>query len=265
MSRLFRYSSTRYATLAANPPHTFAQQHALNIYRSEAIYSFIPKNACSTMRTTLAIANGCIRDGRDFNWIHQNNATFAASLAELARAKYTFTILRCPFARLLSVYLDKFLNRNPVAWRYIDMHRRGIEMRDITFEYFVRSMCKASIRGGDIHWMPQVSFLVYERYDDYFAVEDMPHLVHTLKDRIDLDVVDARPLTRHGATGYRKLRKAQPFRLSPLELLNHKERGALPGIEAMYNDDLVDCVRRAYKSDIALYKRVLDRKHLFAD
>ena len=44
-----------------------------------------------------------------------------------------------------------------------------------------------------------------------------------------------------------------------------RKYGMTRDIEAMYNDELVDCVRRAYKSDIALYKRVLDRKHLFAE
>jgi hypothetical protein len=233
----------------------FAQRHALNIYPSESIYSFIPKNACSTMRTSLAIANGCIRDSSDFNWIHQNNDTFAANLSELSRAKYTFTILRCPFSRVLSVYLDKFLNRDRVAWKYIDLHNRTIDMEDVTFEFFVKSMSKNHIRNSDIHWMPQTSFLVYENYDDYFAFEDFPRLTEELKSRIGLELVDARPLTKHGSEGFRRLNKRSPFRKPPFELLGYKREGFLPTIKSMYTDELIQCVKRVYKADIALYKK----------
>lgn len=255
MPRLLRYSSASYANLRSNAQHMLAQRHALNIYASDAIYSFIPKNGCTSLRTTLAIANGCIRDASDFNWIHQNNDTFSANLAELARAKYTFTILRCPYSRLLSAYLDKFLNRNPVAWRYIDQHRRSINYDDVTFEFFVKSMGREAIRNGDIHWMPQVNFMVYENYDDVFAFEDFPGLVARLKEKIDLDVVDARPLTGHGREGFRRLARKTPFRLSPFELLAARKAGKLPTIKSMYSDEMKICVRRAYRKDLALYKK----------
>lgn len=262
MPRLLRYSSKSYDTLAANRQHAFAQQHALNIYPSDAIYSFIPKNACSTMRTTLAVANGCIKDGTDFNWIHQNNNTFAATLSELAKARYTFTILRCPYARLLSVYLDKFLDRTPQAWRYVELHKRAIDIEDITFEFFVKSMAKQQIRDSDIHWVPQEHFLVYEDYDDYFALEDVPAMAATLKAKIDLDLVDARPLTQHGADGYRRRSIANAYTKRPFELLTKKQAGTLPTLKSMYSEELVSCVRRAYRRDIALYKRKLGTKHL---
>ncbi|MDE0950290.1 MAG: sulfotransferase family 2 domain-containing protein [Halioglobus sp.] len=255
MPRIFRYSRKNYGKLSANNQHSFAQRHALNIYSSDSIYSFIPKNACSTMRTSLAIANGCIKDNSDFNWIHQNNDTFTANLSELAKAKYSFAILRCPFSRLLSVYLDKIVDRNNAAWRYVDLHHKKIGLEDITFEFFVKSMCKKRIRDADIHWRPQINFLVYEEYDDYFAFEDFPKLTETLQDKIGLELVDARPLTKHGTDGYRKLSKKEPYRLGPLELLAYKNGGAMPTLETMYNDELVACVERAYKSDIALYKR----------
>lgn len=262
MTRLLRYASQSYENLRANTRHRFAQQHALNIYSSSSIYSFIPKNACSTMRTSLAIENGVIRDSTDFNWIHHNNDTFAASLADLARAKYTFTVLRCPFARLLSVYLDKFLERNPVAWRYLDLHKKAIGLEDVTFEFFVKSLGKAHIRNGDIHWMPQTSFLVYDDYDDYFALEDFSMASQVLKDKIGLDLVDARPLTQHGTDGFKRLRRKKPYALPPLELLLAKKAGAVPSLESMYTQELVKIVRRAYKSDIALYKAKFGKEHL---
>lgn len=262
MTRLFRFSSTSYESLRANAAHQFAQQHALNIYASDSIYSFIPKNACSTMRTSLAIANGCIKDSSDFNWIHQNNDTFTANLSELAKASYTFTILRCPYARLLSVYLDKIVDRNPQAWRYVDLHKRSIAIDEITFEFFVKSMAKKAIRNSDIHWIPQTDFLVYADYDDYFALEDFATMAERLKDRIGLELVDARPLTQHSTSGFKKLAKRKPYKLKPFELLASKQQGALPTLKSMYSDDMIQCVKRAYRQDIALYKRALGPENL---
>tara|TARA_R110000823_G_scaffold195624_4_gene326918 strand:+ start:4034 stop:4831 length:798 start_codon:yes stop_codon:yes gene_type:complete len=262
MPRVFRYSSRSYQKLDSNQAHVFAQKHALNIYPADAVYTLIPKNGCSTLRTSIAIANGCIRDAADFNWIHQNNDTFSASLAELAKAKYTFTILRCPYSRLVSVYLDKIVNRNVVAWRYVDLHRRTIDIEDVSFEFFVRSLCRERIRNADIHWRPQTHFLVYEKYDDYFAFENFPQLAAALKSTIDLELVDARPLTEHGTGGYKALSRREPFRLAPFELLGAKNQGRLPTPKSMYNEELVACVKRAYKSDLALYKRLFGAGNL---
>ena len=88
-----------------------AASHALKIYKTGAIDTFIPKNACSTMRLSVAIANCCIADASGFEWIHNNNDTFRANLEDLIRATYTFVILRDPFVRLASCFLDKIVPR----------------------------------------------------------------------------------------------------------------------------------------------------------
>lgn len=115
MPRFLKYATDSFGPLAQNHSHQLAQSHALCIYESDAIYSFIPKNACSTMRLSIARANGCIRKIKDFNWIHKNNSTFSASLSELAKARYSFVFLRDPFSRLVSVYFDKIVSRDPQA------------------------------------------------------------------------------------------------------------------------------------------------------
>ncbi len=254
MPRFFRYSSNSYMPLKNNPKHQLAQNHALNLYEKEAIYSFIPKNACSSLRTTLAYVNGCIKSKDDFNWIHKNNPTFTANLGELIRAKYTFTVLRCPFSRLVSVYLDKIVSRNTVAWQYTEILNRSVDINDITFSEFVKSMVKPAIRDANIHWRPQVDFLVYEEYDDYFALEDFKQLEISLKSRLDIDVIDARPLTKHGLDGYEYIEAKQLWDASPLELLNHKMQGRIPDPKEIYNEDLINIVMTVYQNDIKLYR-----------
>ena len=76
------------------------------------------------MRISLAKENGCSTEDCDFYWIHHNNQVFKADSRDLVTASYTFTIVRCPYVRLVSVYLDKFVERDVVAWAYVDRHHR---------------------------------------------------------------------------------------------------------------------------------------------
>ena len=81
--RELRFAAASHGSLASNAQHQFAARHALAIYPKNAIYTYIPKCGCSTMRYTLAVANGCIADASDADWIHENNETFRASLQQL--------------------------------------------------------------------------------------------------------------------------------------------------------------------------------------
>lgn len=125
MTGLLRYARGEEVALSQNGAHGFAAQHALVHYTSGAVYSFIPKNACSTMRYSMAIANNCISGPEDWTWIHKNNGTFVATLPELVRAPYSFVILRCPHARLASVFLDKIVDRTPELWQLYRKMRDG--------------------------------------------------------------------------------------------------------------------------------------------
>ncbi len=118
------------------------------------------------MRLRIAQANGCIDSIDQGHWIHANNKTFNATLGEAIKADYTFTILRCPYRRLVSVFLDKFVAKEPSAWQYRESLERGIELDTLTFRDFVKSLDKPVILKSDIHWRPQVDFLMYRQYHD---------------------------------------------------------------------------------------------------
>ncbi|MBN2016834.1 MAG: sulfotransferase family 2 domain-containing protein [Candidatus Cloacimonetes bacterium] len=248
-----KYTTSSFNSINNNPKHRFAQNHALNIYRHNAIYSYIPKNACSTMRLSIAMANGAIKDKKDFNWIHNNNGAFSADMRDLVQCKYAFTILRDPFSRLVSVFLDKFINRDVVAWKYIALHNRAINLDDVTFEFFIKSLENPTIRNGNIHWKPQEDFLVFEDYDDYFAFEEFQKIRVKLKNKIDLDIVDARPLVDHHTSGYKVLEGDSLFKVNPIELLNKKLSGYLPSPESMFSKEMIEIVNKVYINDIELY------------
>ena len=251
--RQFKYSSAVNSTLNNNPQHKFAMNHTMMLYRSNALYSFIPKNACSTMRLSVAIENGCIDSIDNGHWIHANNGTFNASLAESINVNYAFVILRCPFKRLVSVFLDKFVAKEPPAWQYRDRMGRKINLDSLSFREFVCSLQKPGFLRSDIHWRPQVDFLLYQKYDDYFSFENFSDVTRVLKEKVKVSVVDARELTQHGTHKLEKIDDRLFADMEAFDIAIMKRSGQCPDYKSMYDKELHDIVSRLFQSDINFY------------
>ena len=54
--RVVNFADGSNAALGRNEPYQFARAHAFAFYRQRVLYRFIPKNACSTLRFSLAVA-----------------------------------------------------------------------------------------------------------------------------------------------------------------------------------------------------------------
>lgn len=253
MTGLLRFARTDIVRLSTNTAHGFAAQHALVHYPSGAIYSFIPKNACSTLRYSLALANHCIAGPEDWTWIHANNGTFTAHLPDLVKAPFSFVIVRCPYARLASVFLDKIVDKTPELWQLYRATRDGFTPDSLTFRDFVTLLADKDHLHANIHWRPQVDFLVYERYTHVFALEDFGRAIDTLEHSIGLSVQDARKLTNHGTDAV-TLVHSGAFADMPLsELAQMKAQGTLPTHALLYDAPLVQQVAELYTDDIAFY------------
>jgi len=260
-SRLLSYAATQ-SPLSDNARHTFAANHALEIYATNSIYSFIPKNACSTMRYSIAVANQCISGADEIGWIHANNRTFRASLKALIRAEYTFVVLRCPFSRLASCFLDKIVESNPIGKIYERAAERNSS--EVTFETFVKDLeVRANLLRNE-HWRPQVDFLVYKEYDDYFCVEDFALAETALMERIGLRVHDARHLTAHGSDQCDKIGSPGEYARAPIqEIGDLKKSGKVPDVYALYSERAIQMVARLFAGDILVYKERCGRAPTF--
>lgn len=260
--RPLRYATAKQVALARNKAHQFAAAHALVHYESGMIYSFIPKNACTTLRVSLAVANGCITDLADWTWVHPNNGTFQADLRDLATAPFTFTVLRCPHARLASVFLDKILTHTPEYWKLFRASGDTLTHDSLTFREFVSLVVDdPDMLEADIHWCPQVNFLVYEDYDAWYTVEDFAMATAGIEAQ-GLPVIDARGLSRHG-TDQVSLVQEGCFADTPCrELVEMRRGGFLPAHAALYDDGLATQVAMAYAEDIGLYREHCDATRL---
>ncbi|MGZ9811954.1 sulfotransferase family 2 domain-containing protein [Pseudoroseicyclus sp. H15] len=256
--RRLRYSAESMLALGANPLHKIAARQALVHYPSGSIYSFIPKNGCTTMRLSLAMAHGCISSLDDWHWIHNNNDTFAATLSELVRAPFTFTILRCPHRRLASAFFDKIVGRGP---NYNNLHKvklRSFDHTILTFRQFVTMLTDPKTLRLDIHWRPQADMLVYEDYDAWLTMERFDDAVRVIGERTGLEVIDARPLRDASTIGLEQMPPGLYADMPIAELERARDGGQLPRVEDLYDDELAATVSRLYASDTALYSKHCD-------
>ncbi len=263
--RTLRYAGSPGATaLAANAQHELAHSHAMSIYGANAVYSMIPKNACSSLRLSIALANGAIDSVESWRWIHANNATFRPDLRDLATAGFTFTVLRCPFARLVSCFLDKIVSRTADAWQFHALTGDDRPLPRTTFRRFCLAMAEPRIKHGNIHWRPQVDFLVYKSYDRLYCVEDFAAAGRDLEDRIGLRLVDSRPLVRHDSSHYRILPPDKSYADAELwQLEAVMMKGFRPHPVSFYDEGLRSLVIEAYREDHRLFHQLFEGRGLF--
>ena len=249
--------------LSENAEHAFAERHALNVYKSNSIYSFIPKNACSTLRLSLAVANGVVTDVESQNnWIHSNNSTFSSNLRDLVSADYSFIVLRCPYRRIASTFLDKFVSLTNLSVRFVESQYADFNILDMNFVRFLKNVKRQSDRIRDHHWRTQSAFWVFEEYSDVFSVECFENAVNTLQNKDVLKVVDARPFTNHSVQSM-QVKQSDCFSRTSIRVLNAmKRKGALPQYENMYCEEARSLVEDIYREDFVTYEKYFDKHHL---
>mgnify|MGYP006185998995 FL=1 len=245
-TRLLKNAKLEYCQVNQNKMYAFSSSHTLSIYPIDAVYTFIPKNACSSLRYSIAVANGFIGGVEDAKWIHKNNQTFVSTQREVCIANYTFVVLRCPFTRIASSFLnilvDKTFNIKDAEGNHVD----------INFHDFLMTI-KSQQRGEmDQHWRNQSDFLHYERYDEYFSLESFPNAIKSLGNH-GLKVYDTRTKLKHDLSTLERI-DGDFSKLKTDELKNMKDEGCLPNYKSMFGDKEIELINEMYKDDINLYK-----------
>ena len=239
-----------------NQAHIFAKAHTLIHLKSNSICTWIPKNACSSLRYTFALENGAINGPEDIDWIHQNNATFSASNIQLLNADYTFVILRNPFKRLLSFFLDKLCHTYETKWDQscIRAQKSFPLTPQSSFEDFVNYLWdNPTSINNDHHTKSQCDFLVYERYDDYLAFEKINISAQAIQKNAKIELKDSRQYnliyTTKGTTESTKYSSSST--IEQIQAL--AKEGLKPNPRYMYSDALIKKIATLYLGDVLLY------------
>ena len=234
-------------SVTQNDLYAFSLKHTLSIYPINAVCTFIPKNACSTLRYSVAVANGFLSDIADIEWIHTNNETFTASQREIARAQLTFVILRCPFTRAASCFLNKFVDNK---LKFNDANGNKLSVNFNEFLLIVKSQNR---KNRNIHWRNQSDFLHYEQYDKYFALESFSEAADFLSE-YNFKIHDTRSAINHDLSIYKKS-QGDYSKTKDIKLKEMKDKGVVPSYKSMFGETEIRLVKEIYADDISLYKK----------
>lgn len=270
-----RYAKSESKDLSRNERFDFSKRYSLHVFSSNAIYTFIPKNACSTLRFSLAVANGYLDPESDPNWIHHNihgmSPLFKLDQYTLSTAAYSFVVLRCPFRRLASAFLDKAIDMKvPIQrlCRTIDPTINSKEtmassINQMTFSQFVENICSLPREKLDEHFRPQVDFLALENYSQWFCLEDFSEIEDRLRSDIQFKLYDVRNKIGHDTSGYVAI-NGDFSEINIASLRKLKMIKKLPNVTDLYNPSTRTLVSQYFDDDIKLYRKLFgDEKMLF--
>lgn len=261
-----RYAKQVVGGLHLNERHGFARRYALHLFPSNAVYTFIPKNGCSTLRFSLAVANGYLDPSSDPHWIHHNingiSPLFKLNDGELATAPHSFVVLRCPYRRMVSAFLDKAVDMKVPAqrlcktiWPDIDTKEKMVAaLSQMTFTTFVESVCSLPREQLDEHFRPQVDFLVLENYTHWFCLENFEAMESRLKSDWQFTLYDTRDRLRHDTHRHTPVEgdfsQATVAHLKPL-----KNAHKIPAPSHLYKPHTRQLIAEYFDEDIQLYQR----------
>ncbi len=244
------------SNLQANQEHNFAIKHTCIHFKSNTVCTWIPKNGCSNLRYSFSRENGAISNIKEIDWIHRNNDCFNVSTKEALQAEYTFVVLRNPFKRLLSFFLDKLCHpeRNQFEGSYQHAYNTFNFDGELSYSDFINYIWKnpKSIYD-DEHTSPQCDFLLYSNYDDYFALEKIYEANQVICKKTGINVEDVRSknsiFTSKGCEHCSDILPST--KASEIKAL--LDQNKVPIVENMYSDDMIGKVATLYLQDILLY------------
>lgn len=223
------------------------------------VYCYIAKNACSTLKyhflKNLPEVGGVLPDEEINLKLHELIKRYSISRIPLETFddKYVFAIVRHPFHRIVSAFLDKFVRSSEVP-RYARTLMRyagvGNDPTAWTFADFVKAIVSSPIETLNEHWMPQ--YLHFYENADYDlipidALADNYRLRH-LYGNVSGNV------RNHSLTYADVDRPAHLVPVQELKRMRHED-GIVPSWHALVQPELEGPLMSVYEPDVRLYER----------
>ena len=156
--------------IAFQDERAWAVQKALLFPNIDVFYSLIPKNACTSLLTALAVANGLTATWfQSRNRIHNIQQRFSAfqDLERFNDQSFRMIALRDPFRRAISALGNKLVGttaENQLDQRFFTQ-RLNKPIHECRLSEIFRLCDTVPHWLVDQHFAPQWSFLFYDRYD----------------------------------------------------------------------------------------------------
>jgi hypothetical protein len=249
-------------SLDKNKDFQFAIDHTLYEPRTKCMATFIPKNGCTNLRYSFALANNLISTPEDIDWIHSNNQSMNANLENIQNSIYTFVVLRNPYERLASAFWNKFIE---VEGDHYEKESSGQIFRDIfnaeldsasidSFKDFINTLwINPSLMSRDTHLRHQTDFLLLSNYDDYFSLKQFQALQNTVLKQSGLAITDTRKITKHTTYGFSEATSGYYGNSKLKELSAIKAQNQIIRYEDLYDEEDSYKVTQLYLNDVASY------------
>lgn len=163
------------------------------------IYFSSPKCACSTVKNTIQRKEAELMNivlPKGYN-VHKSHFPLLA-IKDIGIEKFfdllksenivKFSIVRNPFTRLLSAYLEKIVFPDIPFWEgRIELYRRAGKdpNKTMTFEEFLQTISQLSFYEMDQHWRPLTYKLFWDSVD-YSYIGYFENLDHDLKNILNI-------------------------------------------------------------------------------
>lgn len=226
------------------------------------IYCSIPKNACTLFKNLIVEYSSSQKKYQKsqqniHQFLAQNRPEPTKLINSLESANYfKFVVLRNPFARLVSAYLDKFA-KHPIPESFaqqviiaVQTHlAKPINIQEsITFQQFIEYLARTSDRYLNDHWLPQSNFLGSINFDYIGQFEQLDLTIKLLEKKFSIAI--NQKVSSH-ITEYKNFDKQLEFyRMYPQQL---RSLEGMPAAWQMYNGQLKQLVAKRYSQDISLY------------
>ncbi len=226
------------------------------------LYTYIPKNGCSTLKYTLGVNSGVIQEKQN---PHQTEHLFryANKMNFFPKDCENIICFRHPFERILSAYLDKFARVSPepealpVIEKVNQLTKAPTLGNSISFIEFIRFLNTTPNRELDAHWRPQIDFIFFEDYTKIFLLEslykewpehfkDIPLLdfkVHSTSIKYDTD--------------------KKNYHINGEQLAIDAVNKGFPCINSFISDEIMAIFEKRFSDDIKIYK-LISGKDIFS-
>lgn len=257
-----------------NVDNLFIENNFLINHKYYYIYCPIPKVACSSFKKLTILLSDLdnkseILDklhSRDFHTYIHNNFSLSHYNKETRQellsnpSYFKFVIVRNPWSRLYSAYIDKFVRPknledfaiDVIAAVYKQKSTQSNFVKSINFREFIEYICQIKEdRLLNIHWRPQYSFLGNIKFDfiGKFETLDKDFIYLKNKLKIDFNLPIINKIERDDKNIEYNLQNYSE--LYPIEF---KKTNRYPKYILFYTPKLIEMVRTRYIKDIECFK-----------
>lgn len=220
-------------------------------------YTYIPKNACTSMKRTLGKGQGwwseggpSVHDMKQRHWL--------SGLAHYRSTDERIVIIRNPWERLVSAFQNRFLAKNDGPSEHAMRHglsallQPGTDRGGVSFADFIDYLSRTPGRRLDGHWRPQTDFLI----GGYSRMLRFEHLAEDTAFLAERGLTLERAIG-HGTSVY-QTDLGHGWGARPASALRRQRRrkGALPTSANMYDERLHALVAERFAADVALFERL---------